>query len=148
MALINYNRKARCGPLIGSPCVTWEEGYNDIITEEDLPCNASVGDVVLLVSEVLGELKSEFDLTNFNKGCFTFDKNTQKIKDLLQEIVTRDCAKSTLITGLQTQIDAIKNGEIELEVDLACLANQIDNCETPPKYTIKSLFELLINQNC
>lgn len=148
MGLINYNKKSLCGGILSSSCVVWEGGWNDVIKQEELGCDASVEDVVLKISEDVDDINKELDLSLFNAGDLSFDKNTQKVKDLLQVLASNINNLNASIVTLQNQIDDIVAGNINVTVDLACLSSEIDNCQTPPTYSLTSILELLINKQC
>lgn len=148
MPLYNYNKKFLCGPPISSSCVYWDGQYNTVVDRDILPCNASVEEVIDRIAEIVEEINTSLDLSLFNPGTIDFDKDTQQVKDLLQLLADEINSLKAITASLQTQIDNIKAGDIEIEMDLGCLQNEINNCETPPTYTLVSLLTLFKDQIC
>lgn len=148
MAIINYNKKLKCGPVLGSSCVTWDGGYSGVLTDDNVACDATIEDVALILSNETNTIKTSLDLATFTPHDLPFDKNTQQVKDLLQKISDALQTLKDGLAALTTRVTDVETGDINMEVDLDCLSDEISNCETPPSYSLKSILELLISKNC
>lgn len=146
MPLVNCSkRKSNCGPLISSACVAYQGGFNDILIENNLPCNPNIEDVTDVLCDEIKTLKDDLDLSLYNKNCLVFDKNTQKAKDLFQVLTDKICVIDAILSALVIQVNGLNASNIDVTIDLGCLSSEVNNCQlstnTYPIYTVLNLFK-------
>lgn len=150
MSLINCNRSNTCGPLISSSCVDYNGPLDDtVIKEDDLCCNPSIDDVFVLISKKIENILDKIDLSDFNKNCLIFDKNTQDPKELWQEQTDVLCTVKSDLASLKTKVDGLNASNLNVTIDLGCLTSEASLCVTSPNtYTIYAILNLFKNEIC
>lgn len=150
MPLVNcISNKNKCGQVTSSSCVSFEGEYDSLLTKNIVPCNANLDDIIKILSTQIKALKDTLDLSSFNSNCVTFDKNTQKVKDLLQAQNTLLCSLKTSLEALQIQVNDLDASNLLVNIDLDCLKPSASQCQvSTDTYTIFTVLNILKDEIC
>lgn len=148
MPLVNCkNKRSNCGPIVASTCISYENDSNDVIKTSELPCDANLDDVFDKLSEIIADIKSSIDLSKFDKKSLNFDKKTQKVKDLLQELTDKI---KDLQDGLSSQINKVNSldaSNLTVNMNLDSLSSQVNPyIPNTTIYSISSILKLFKNE--
>lgn len=141
--------KYTCGVPIASGCITYTAELPNFIPSDSVSCDANLDEILEKYGDKIDEILENSDLTDLFPGCFTFNPETVKTKELHQIELTELCNHKSRITALEGDLNSLDIGSKSITIDLGCLASAASPCQQSPNtYSLLSILLTLVNKVC
>lgn len=137
------NIKYTCPTMWPSGCVLFTGDLPSFIDSDTFSCDGNLDELLEKYGVHIDSIAESLDLTAINKGCFTFNPTTAKVKDFIQESITKTCTLEASLTTVETTLANLDIGNLHIEIDLESLTPIGDPCAVAPNtYTLISILNL------
>lgn len=138
------------GPTVASSNILYTGSDLKFLPEPtDLPCNASLNEVLSLFDTAVTNIQTGINLTGLNKRCLVFDPATITVAGLEQVQIDKICALDASLTALTTLVNDLDIATMPIAIDLMCLTPAASPCLTPPNtYQLIAVLNVMISEIC
>lgn len=137
------NKKFTCPDMFPSGCILYTGNLPAFLNSTTFTCDGNLDELLEKYGAKIDSIADSINLTAINKGCFTFVPATAKVKDFIQESITKTCSLETAVAALQTTVNSLNIGNMHIDIDLESLTPAGDPCAVAPHtYTLISILNL------
>jgi hypothetical protein len=142
--------KYQCGDIIPSSCVPYTGKDLTILTDPNiLACNANINDVIFLLDGTVKGILTDLDLTGLDPQGLSFIPATVKQNELDQILINTVQGTAAALTALTAQVNELNIGELDIQINLGCLAPAASACLIPPNtYPLIAVLNAMLAEIC
>lgn len=142
--------KYNCGTIIPSSCVPFSGRRLTILPDPNLlPCDASIDDVVFLLDGSITHIARGLNLTGLDPMGLDFTPATVTQAELDQVLISAIQGTSAALETLTTQVNDLNIGELDIQINLGCLAPAAAPCLVPPNtYPLIAVLNAMLAEIC
>jgi hypothetical protein len=113
------------------------------------PCNGNINQVFNLFDQAVNNLLVQNNLTDLTPGDLVFTPATIQINQLHQVEINAINALQAQYTSLSTMFNELNVGNLDLTINMQCLAGVTAPCETVPGvYPLISVLNSMLSEIC
>jgi hypothetical protein len=143
-------KRNSCGVIVPTSCTQFTGKDLAFLTTDDQPdCDASMDDVIDLISVAIKNIQDAINVTNLNNQCLTDVPIDVDVKGLFQIHTNKICSLDAALTALTTIVNAWNVSTQLVTIDLQCLSASAAPCQVGTNtYSLISILNLFRSEIC